>query len=711
MSSSFAFKNRCGLRRRGLAIAALLAGSGLVGGCSLFTSRQHVEVTTHLAVLSVESFEDARTKLSPKFALTGDDALKLVNPTIGVDVRSRLDSLRASSEFAVDITPDSIGLADAGTPEVPALPGSAPSSAKFTSPGSFKDAQDQASPLRTSRALEYQLAQALFEQVAMLNATVAQAAVPKGYKGYIVQLQLGVMPRVRELDRDIFSDMAFFVVTKDAPQDNIARVESLQAQIKQLPSGSATRIRVIPLLSTDSLESVVNSGTEQQLRAISGGLRVAASRVSAGGSVESILDELRASLGKQLLSSYSIARLSENSLRARFGSMPIGQARFTAVPRTHKIPLLLLLPDDLVAALEANPEIELLASARTTLLDPTSGKPVAPATLDELAKESFVALVPYFTPLGRPAKLDGRNSADMKEVFGLVQSAQENDYGKFVERVKALGERVRQEYGEDVPPMIGSESPESVWIEVLGIVTKTQYTGARFTIAKPLLPDVKVPLNALVLDDGKTWTITLASIPAERIRPHQAALAFGGLTNIQPEVIAATQGGGAKLVFPTLAKVANGETGTLTLTVRTKKDVNGVVQTVSDPIGLTRVSVKPPPEDTKPLLTRSTNIINLANGAGQVVFAVDYKGLGDRKLPAIFLKFDHGSIVGNPTSEPANKCSKKSNSLIEVTGSCVITLSLTGIRPGDDVTITAVDADDKKLAVDSGTLEYEVLNP
>lgn len=694
--------------RAKLRVAISVAVLSTASGCGILAGdRQDRLVSTHLAVLSVEDFDAAKRKLSPAFKLTGDDALKLVNPTIGATVESQLDSLRTAGELGLDLTPTGAGTAGT-TP--PALPGSSPATAKFTQPQNFKDVLDQTSSLRTSRGLEYQLAQSLFEQVAMLNATVAAASVPSGYKGYIVQLQLGIMPRMQDLPRDVYADIAFFAVLKDAPGVDLRR-STEQATLwtlvdgkKEILESSARRIRVVPLLSTDSLESVANSASVEQLRAFSGGLRVAASRVSAGASVERVLQDLEASLGKRLMSSYSVARLSESSLRARFGAVPTGSGINSVVPRTHKLPVLVLLPERLTQVLQiGGTNIELLASAKTTLIDPTTGVESKPAEFDEFLREGTTKLAPYFAVPGGKSLL---NAGDTKRLLHMAVMAQENDYQQFLGDVKGLCATLRcrlPNHHSDLP-IVAELTPETVWVEILGLVTRTQYSGARFTIAKPAPAPLKPPEAVLALDDGKTWSITLAGVPADRIKAELVQLVVADFSGAKfnPDSISEGPGGVAKLSFPTL-KSPKGPV-TLALGLKPEDVLSG---SKLDGIPVQRISVKPPPSNPVAMLTRSTQFINVANGKGVVVLAVNFAAMVDSPLPKVRLKIDGGAFVELSAVSAPDAAALK-DGVIECTKSVTVTATVTGVTAAKDVVVTAVDADDRPLDVEGSELKFRV---
>lgn len=693
--------------RADLRVAFAVSVLSTVSGCGVLSGdRQDRLVSTHLAVLSVEDFDAAKRKLSPSFKLTGDDALKLVNPTIGATVESQLDSLRTAGELGLDLTPTAAGTAGT-TP--PALPGTSPATTKFTQPQNFKDVLDQTSSLRTSRGLEYQLAQSLFEQVAMLNATVAAASVPSGYKGYIVQLQLGIMPRMQDLPRDVYADIAFFAVSKDAPGIDLQRSME-QATLATVMDGkqaaldsSARRIRVVPLLSTDSLESVANSASVEQLRAFSGGLRVAASRVSAGASVERVLQDLEASLGKRLMSSYSVARLSENSLRARFGAVPTGSGINSVVPRTHKLPVLVLLPERLTQVLQTSgTKIELLASAKTTLIDPATGVESKPAEFDEFLREGTEKLAPYFAVPGGKSLL---KAEDTRCLLHMAVMAQENDYQQFLDDVKGLCATLKCRLPEHSDlPIVAELTPETVWIETLGLITRTQYSGARFTIAKPAPTPLKPPEAVLALDDGKTWSITLAGVPADRIKAEQVQLVVADFSGAKfnPDSISEGPGGVAKLSFPTLKNPK----GPITLALGLKsEDVLGGSKL--DGIPVQRISVKPPPSNPVAMLTRSTQFINVANGKGVVVFAVNFAAMVDSPLPKVRLKIDGGAFVELSAVSAPDAAALK-DGVIECTKSVTVTATVTGVTAAKDVVVTAVDADDRPLDVEGSELKFRV---
>jgi hypothetical protein len=694
-------------------ITAAASLSMIVGvvGCSTEQFQSNL-VSTHLAVLSVESFDSARRKLSPNFKLTGDDAVKLVNPTIGGAASSRLDSLRVGGELGVDITPDAIGLGDT---EAPALPGSAPRPPVFSGPANFKDLLEQASPFRTSRILEYQLAQSLFEQVSMLNSTVAAAAIPQGYQGYIVQLQVAVMPRTQNLTADIYADIAFFSVTK-----SLDITKSRLAQQAQLGSGQgpltpdSRRISIIPLLSTDSLESVVNSSSVDEVRAISGGLRAAASRVNLGVSAERILEQIQASLGKRLFSSYSVARLSENTLRARFGAVPDGSGASRAVPRTHKVPVLLLIPDDLATVLQCScGKVELIASAKYVIVDPTTGEEGQAISFTDLVGEGMSRISSYFALPGGDSLLDGRSREDLGEVLKLAMLAQNNDYQGFLDGSNALTghlkKRAKLPECDAKFQLIAEITPESLWLEMTNLVTKTQYAGARFTIS-PMPARLTAPKAVVAIDDEKTVTITLAGIPADRIRPNQVSLVMPTLGGKEffPDSISEGAGGAAKLTFPSLKKFD--KQASLMLSLPAEEFAKSLAP---GPIPVEWISSKSDAKAPPPLLSSTSDFVNTpVNGYSKAVVVVNSKAAGEAPFEAFTLKMVGGSRNVGPNSSgmivSPESAAKVQGNNIEILESCVITLDLTGLTPHGDLNFIAVDKKDSPLKLPGSTLTFRV---
>lgn len=658
----------------------------LAGGCGSVAQRQDQLISTHLAVLSVEDFDRARDTLNPAFKLTGDEALKRVNPTIGMSVQSTLDSLRASGSLGLDLTPDG----NADVEEAPALPGSAPAGRSFKSPESFTDLQVAAKELGTSRVLEYDLAQSLFEHVAMLNATVAAAAIPAGYKGYIVQMQMSIMPRMQKVPCDVYADIAIFA------QKSSGRMSNDMGPMAQMavPTGDKTRgVQVIPLLSTDSLESVVNAANVERLRAMKGALKVAASRVNAGASVERVFQDIDATLGKQLFSSYSVAKLGENTLRVRLGAAPTGSGDVCVVPRTHRVPMLLLVPDGQKCGSGTEPITELIASAQSRLVNPLTGVELESAQFSAVLKDGVKQLAPYFAVPGGKSLL---RSEDGESLLRLAAAVQENDQERYAMLLKQIEQDLLDRSPAGGSQLIATLAPEAVWLELASLVTRTQFTGVRFSLSKNA-EMLYLPQEVFAVDNGKNCTIALPDVPRAAVRATGVSLSGTGcdLAGVAPLQIVAAADGSLQIVYPSFEGRCTPSTMTL-----------HIVGASPEKIRVKRITVPAASEPRKqaaPLLRSSSAYISASERPGRVRLTISPQAT---QLP-LRLHFTNGSILGlEGAMEP--DAAKVAGDYVEVLKATSLVIQLTGLATGQDLTVQAKDSKGTLMDDATGVLTFRV---
>jgi hypothetical protein len=160
-------------------------------------------------VTFVAPWDEFVQALQPAFAMDEQKALSSVLPSTQDVTEKFLDAFQArlrvapprSSETRTDT------LAQAGaertektTTELKTEPGDVSSVSEAPSAVAGRKAADlpgrdvSAEPLAVDPMLQHSAALALFQEVALLNATVRRAALRYGYVPYVVRLQISLMP-------------------------------------------------------------------------------------------------------------------------------------------------------------------------------------------------------------------------------------------------------------------------------------------------------------------------------------------------------------------------------------------------------------------------------------------------------------------------------------------------------------------------------------
>lgn len=192
-------------------VALALATATLAGCCATVNCTDNIG-STHVAVLSVTKFDDYKNTLQPTFKLSSDEALNAsVQDTMQIE-QGILDAFSARVGIKVapsDVLPSGFGddgESGADTPAITLNPGERAPKAILDKAG-----------LGTDPHLAYLATTSLYQEVQLLNRYVQDAAIKKGYKAYVVRLQITNMPYLRFQPYDSYVNIGFFQGGADMP--------------------------------------------------------------------------------------------------------------------------------------------------------------------------------------------------------------------------------------------------------------------------------------------------------------------------------------------------------------------------------------------------------------------------------------------------------------------------------------------------------------
>ncbi|MHC4451831.1 MAG: hypothetical protein ACYS0E_17120, partial [Planctomycetota bacterium] len=404
----------------------------------------------HLAVVSLAPWSDYVDSMQPNFQLTADEALERV---------LRVGQLRRRLE--TDSAALSVGARQGGS-EATAPAASARPASRSASELAMGD------PKRDAMT-DYWAATALYQEVQLLNRYIGDAAIPKGFVPYVVRLQLTLLPRYRGAPYDAYSSISFFTTGERRLNQSVWARSVDGGADSDAPSpvaGSAPR--VLPLLVTDNLEAALATDEYERSRklAVAAAGTVGTAQVGIGAERSKGLAEQTA--GLDLNSLLTVTRLSENTLRVRLGAMQQGSQRFAMVPRTHKITLLVMVPEKAQAALQV--------IARTEMVHAETGRTLQPRT------PTRIALL----------------KAELGGVYGVASIELVNEFFRLAQL------NAQQEF-LTLAARNGVERPHLLWVDTLGLLSGGQYSsnivdldGPRFEVA-PQPPPIQ---TVYLLDDG-----------------------------------------------------------------------------------------------------------------------------------------------------------------------------------------------------------------
>jgi hypothetical protein len=508
-------------RTRSLAWALLLGIVVLPAGCRTPLPFAEDVASAHIAVLSVAHWEDYVDALQPTFKLSPEDALKKVLPTTTREEQKLLDALQASLRIALPRSSDSTKTTT--TPKE----GTTTTATEERGPGNLADVATGASIVQGRKAsdlagfgiegdlgldpmMQYRTATSLYQEVQLLNRYVRNAARLRGYAPYMVRVQISLMPESRDKPFDALTNLAFFTGPDPIESGRGAAAPAAEMTLRYKERYKPLEVSyVIPLLVTDSVESAMRSRTEDIVRQFV--VAVGAMVQGFGGAAESqrLKDDLERTLGREFNSLLTVGRLSHNTVRVRLGAVRRvqdrdGKSRYSMVPQTHCVTLLLLVP---LKDRKCPEQMHLVA--RTTFSDVVSGVELT-AGPDKVWKHELDK---------QGDKYNWTGDLNQEDVNLLMLWARDDLYTEYVRELDRIVEerlvpKVRERYAharfnaDEVDRQIEilwrrvRDDQDSIWTDLVSLNAGSRHDFVKFDLPEPLkpwLPPQAVPL----VDDGK----------------------------------------------------------------------------------------------------------------------------------------------------------------------------------------------------------------
>jgi hypothetical protein len=320
--------------------------------------------SVHIAVTRAVPWEEVRNELEVKFDIDGKKALAEVIPTTLVEQEKLIDAFKAALQLGLptetflktkDVTTktgdeDTITTSEheeEASGDISDLEGSPPFSPETPLIPALMDAKSLGrDPLIVRRN-----AMTLIQAVRLMNRTVKDFPKHNGYEAYVVTLQVNLQPYARNLPLDVYSTISFFSEGGSISTPiNIPKALKTPSQKEDiLRENSFPNPYVLPILATDNLEAAGQNRSSNIIRMLSMALTATVKGVQGKLAFDKLKQELQSIQGEDLNSLMTIGRLSDNSIRVRFGAMHQATAKYAMVPRNHSISVLVFAPKVLMA--------------------------------------------------------------------------------------------------------------------------------------------------------------------------------------------------------------------------------------------------------------------------------------------------------------------------------------------------------------------------
>lgn len=444
----------------------------------------------HVSVLTIRRFDsDIKRQLQPDFRLSFADALGIAVPDTAYVEAAFSETLRAKLGIA---PPQTLVTGESAITRSNNAPTTQTSTAKTeVKPGelppnedsSAQGAQSTRLPARfastmpsahTDPMLQYLAATALAQEVAMLNTYVNNAAIPERYEAFVVRLQVSLLPRARNEPYDAYTTLSFLPIA--AQSSSTVKLFEDKSANTPTTQPSERPVRILPLLVTDNLESIVRSSSQQRIRELSIALNAMIQGFGANAAASRQLSDAQTAIGRDLNSLMTVARASDNSVRVRFGAQQLGAQEYGMTARTHNVTVVLLLSKDTVKEMKAN-RAKIGVVAKTEMIDSVSGLVLPSKSYDQRVSEAAPAVISIcgLTPAS------SRLSSTPSDLRSLIAAAQQNDFFSFDGILSA------EEYRELVP------FRQKLWVEFVSLRTQGQFAVTELELGLDRLRPVVLP--------------------------------------------------------------------------------------------------------------------------------------------------------------------------------------------------------------------------
>lgn len=655
--------------RRFLLVGVALSG---IQGCTGFHAERQDEVgSAHVAVLSVARWEDCVEALQPTFKLTPEEALAQSVPTTRLAEEKFLDALAVRGRVALPGTtftdttttiqaPGQDAEVDRRRTETTtsgdtsrASSGSSPAGSR-TAAGLPPTTSVLGTPLGMDPLLKYWAATALYEEVQLINRSLKDAAIGDDYFGYVVRLQVSLLPRVRDLPYD--ADALVSVFLGDWGKTEEAR-----------------GVRILPLLVTDDLEATIRSRSVDQVREIALALSATIHGVGVGGDLQKLNEELRTSLGRDLNATFTVARVSENTLRCRIGAQQTPVGGYALIPQTHTVSLLVLVPKSKTDKQEpADRKLRLVC--RTELKNVATGTSLPVRSRDE----TYAAVKKVLLWHGVP----GAEIASAKEIGAIVHASTANDYPAFIKSLQAVTAITPD-------PDDRFLFAEAIWVDVVSVRNGGHFSTASFQVPKSRTPALSADgQTPLLIDDGKNLlTANVRGGSDLRARDVVATLVVGDKRFAATSVKLIDEGREIQLIFPSLAALkvptTDCEAAKLEMLVPGKTGPAGTTGSVA-----CRYLTKPDARQPGFKANATSTYVISQNGTGTVQLVFDTEPTSGSVMQFTVQGADVAEVIP-PTAATRN------GGVWKVASAGAVTLRLTNLTTLSQVRIKAVDAANK----------------
>jgi hypothetical protein len=660
--------------------------------------RQEQAGSAHIAVLAIAPWDEYKAAVQPAFKLSPDDALAQAMPNTLAIEEKLLSALGAGLKLApptTAITETRTTHAKTGaealtthdrtethaTGDASRVASGAPlQGAAVSLPPA---ASALATPIGVDSMLRYWAATALYQEVQILNRYIRDAAVGTDYLPYVVRLQVTLMPLRRDQPYDAYTNVSFFLGDW---QSDVATSEKPALVLEE----SKNAVRILPLLVTDNIEAAIHSRSVNQVRRLALALSAIAGGVGAAGDLQKLDESLRSAIGRDLNSTFTVGRLTDNTLRCRFGATHQAASHFAMVPQTHNVTLLLLVPNE-VAGNEPKEgkQKQVRLTARTRFVDVDTGVELPGQSQDDAYRNLAQILNERYRLQLDPAR--DRPALDL-----IFRSVASNRLDLFKAAL------------ETVSPGTSS-SADATWTEVAALRLRSPYSTATLQVPelrKPVVLDAFKTQTPVLQDDTRTSTTTVvrggvaldAGLLSATLTLHRKE---GAIVLPASAVKVSESGREATLTFPSLAAYKLTEQDHLPdgTTARLMLGAVGGTGAVTPLLPDNQCLYLPQARAPKAAFTMTSRARFITQSGGRGKVQLVFSDMGEKAAARLTIEGADAEIVGEPAS-----IVRVVDAGWRVSGNGTLAVSLSNLSALTQVVMTATDEPNRGAAAQVVTM-------
>lgn len=310
----------------------------------LISEERRVDTSEEVANVFVSAYPavpwtSIQDKLEPNHDLSIKDARDMAAVTTQSQVNQFLSTFAAglaiglpsrthsSSTTTTDGTTTSTSTRKLEPGAVPASTGASPVALSDASLAA--DLSKVAPALGVDASTQLTVGTAVYQLAKILDNQISKSIAPEGYQAHLLTFQVNLQPRSRNLPYDTYVNLTLmpaswtkaFEVSKDVASDASA-----------MPA-----VMLYPLVISDAMESASVSKSVEVIRQAALALSGIVGNVGIGAKLDKGSDDLKALSGSDRNSIVTVGRVSDHTLRMRFGAQLQGTSAKAIVPRTHNV--------------------------------------------------------------------------------------------------------------------------------------------------------------------------------------------------------------------------------------------------------------------------------------------------------------------------------------------------------------------------------------